>query len=185
MKNWKTTVIGALLAAVTAVATYQANGGDLGDWKLWVLPALLAGLGWLAKDAGVTGPRLVIAALLVPVCLMMQASCTGMKKAELAGWANLALTAAEIGGAVNPKQAEAVRQVGVLVLSLEKGDAQGNLRKVSEAAVEYAVAQGKITPEQAQKLREAGRVELAPQVVEPPGVIVETLASPVTVTATK
>lgn len=185
MKNWKTTVIGALLAAVMAVATYQANGGDLADWKLWVLPALIAGLGWLAKDAGVTGTRMLVGALLVPACLMVQVSCTGVQKADLAGWANLALTAAEIGGAVNPKQAEAVRQVGVLVLSLEKGDAQGNLRKVSEAAVEYAVQAGKITPEQAQKLREAGRVELAPKDAEPPGVIVETLASPVTVTASK
>lgn len=47
----KTTIIGALLAAASAVGTYQANGGDLADWKLYVLPALIAGLSYFTKDA--------------------------------------------------------------------------------------------------------------------------------------
>ena len=55
MKNWKTTVIGAVTAAVTAAGTYATNGGNLGDWKLWVLPVLIAAWGVVQKDAGVTG----------------------------------------------------------------------------------------------------------------------------------
>ncbi|MGC4016143.1 MAG: hypothetical protein QM755_16710 [Luteolibacter sp.] len=48
--NWKTTLVGFSLAVVSAVATYQQNGGNLADWKLYVIPALMAGLGYLAKD---------------------------------------------------------------------------------------------------------------------------------------
>ena len=55
MKNWHTTLIGTALAVVTFLTSYQANGGCLDDWKLWAAPALMAGLGWLAKDAGVSG----------------------------------------------------------------------------------------------------------------------------------
>lgn len=46
----KTTLTGAILAALTAVATFQANGGDLKDWKLWAIPAAISLLGFLAKD---------------------------------------------------------------------------------------------------------------------------------------
>lgn len=47
----KTTLIGALLAGATAISTYQTNGGNLADWKLYAIPVLLAVLGYLAKDA--------------------------------------------------------------------------------------------------------------------------------------
>jgi hypothetical protein len=57
MTNWKTTVTGALLAAITAISIYTTNGGDFSDWKLWLFPVLLAVFGYLAKDAGVTGPK--------------------------------------------------------------------------------------------------------------------------------
>jgi uncharacterized membrane protein len=46
----KTTILGALLAGVTALATYQTNGGNLKDWTLYVVPVLLAILGYVAKD---------------------------------------------------------------------------------------------------------------------------------------
>lgn len=52
MKSWKTTLAGALLAGVHSVNIYQTNGGDITDWKLWVLPALVATFGYLTKDAG-------------------------------------------------------------------------------------------------------------------------------------
>ena len=50
MKNWKTTTVGAAVAALSAIAVYQTNGGTLSDWKVWIIPALLAGLGALSKD---------------------------------------------------------------------------------------------------------------------------------------
>jgi hypothetical protein len=73
MKNWKTTVIGAAFAAVTFISTYQANGGNLADWKLWVIPALAAALGYVAKDAGVTGSLKI---LIASLCLLTLSACT-------------------------------------------------------------------------------------------------------------
>lgn len=55
MKNWRTTIIGALLSGVTAISIYQGNGGNLEDWKLWILPAIMQVLGFLAKDAWISG----------------------------------------------------------------------------------------------------------------------------------
>lgn len=58
MKNWKTTALGAVAAAFTAVSIYATNGGNLGDWKLWVGPALAAIWGYVQKDAGITGTKI-------------------------------------------------------------------------------------------------------------------------------
>ena len=73
MKNWKTTLIGAAFAAVTFISTYQDNGGNLADWKLWVVPALAAALGYVAKDAGVTG---VVKVMVGGLCLLTLPACT-------------------------------------------------------------------------------------------------------------
>ena len=50
MKSWKTTIVGAALAALVAIQT-----ASLADWKTWLLPALIAALGVLSKDFDVTG----------------------------------------------------------------------------------------------------------------------------------
>jgi len=55
MKNWKTTLLGAFSAAVAAITLYTQSGGNLSDWKLYVVPALLAAWGYVQKDAGVSG----------------------------------------------------------------------------------------------------------------------------------
>lgn len=73
MKNYRTTLIGAVLAALSFLAIYQSNGGDLSHWQQWLVPALIAALGYVAKDAGVTGSlKLLIACL----CLLTLPSCT-------------------------------------------------------------------------------------------------------------
>lgn len=79
MKNWKTTLIGALLAGLSFLAIYQSNGGALDKWQQWIIPALIAVMGYLAKDAGVTGGLKVLLILLV--CGMM-VSCKGMTKEQ-------------------------------------------------------------------------------------------------------
>jgi len=55
MKNtsWKTTLIGAILAIVIAVQPLIATGTI--DWKAVIVAALIAGLGFVAKDSNVTG----------------------------------------------------------------------------------------------------------------------------------
>lgn len=53
MKNWKTTILGAITAAFVAIQPLIATGEI--DWKAVGLAALIALFGYLAKDAGVTG----------------------------------------------------------------------------------------------------------------------------------
>jgi hypothetical protein len=55
MKSWKTTLHGAVGAAITAVSLYTQSGGNLADWKLYLFPVLIAVFGYVSKDAGVTG----------------------------------------------------------------------------------------------------------------------------------
>jgi len=73
MRNWRTTLIGALLAGLSFLAIYQANGGNLGDWKQWLIPVLIASLGYVAKDAGVVGSVKALGLLLM--CGMLLTSC--------------------------------------------------------------------------------------------------------------
>ena len=50
MKDWKTTAVGASLAGFVAVDIYQKSGGSLDDWKAWVVPFLIAILGFVSRD---------------------------------------------------------------------------------------------------------------------------------------
>jgi hypothetical protein len=52
MKNWRTTVVGAI-SAVALIVVPMLNGTF--DWKDILFAALAALFGYLAKDAGVTG----------------------------------------------------------------------------------------------------------------------------------
>jgi len=55
MRNYRTTLIGAALAGLSFLAIFQQNGGNLSDWKQWLIPAAIAILGYVAKDAGISG----------------------------------------------------------------------------------------------------------------------------------
>lgn len=55
MKNWKTTLIGGALALLAFLDIYQRDGGDLANWRQWVIPALLALFGAVCKDFNVSG----------------------------------------------------------------------------------------------------------------------------------
>lgn len=90
------------------------------------------------------------------------ASSSGGKEAQVAQltqWANIAITAAELGGQLNPKQAAAIRTGGKLLLDLSQGK-DVDLAALSSEAVAFAVAEGKLTPEQAAALQAAGTVPL-------------------------
>lgn len=69
-------MIGALLAGLSFLAIYQSNGGNLSDWKQWLIPTLIAVLGYLSKDAGVTGSLKI---LLAGLCLLGVPACEQMK----------------------------------------------------------------------------------------------------------
>ena len=51
LKNWQTTICGALLAGLMVIAEKQ-QGSDLTDWKEWIVPVAIAVIGFLARDAG-------------------------------------------------------------------------------------------------------------------------------------
>lgn len=114
MKNWKTTLLGAALAVVTFLATYQANGGNIADWKLWVIPALSAALGYVAKDAGVTGSMKLLIATLCLLCL--PACSTPEQNARLGQLVTLAVDLAEKRGAITAADAEAIRAAETIIL---------------------------------------------------------------------
>lgn len=53
MKNWRTSLIGCLIAIVVAVQPMITTG--LIDWKQIGFAALIAAFGFISKDANVTG----------------------------------------------------------------------------------------------------------------------------------
>ena len=52
-KSWKSTLVGALLAAVIAIQPILETGAI--DWKRVILAGLVALLGYVVKDGNVTG----------------------------------------------------------------------------------------------------------------------------------
>lgn len=50
MKNWKTTLAGAVAAVAAVITSVVQEGASLTDWKTWIVPAALALLGYLAGD---------------------------------------------------------------------------------------------------------------------------------------
>ena len=47
----KTTILGLLCAAAAAIQGIVQQGHSIEDWKTWILPVMLAVLGFLAKDS--------------------------------------------------------------------------------------------------------------------------------------
>ena len=72
MKNWKTTLAGALAAAGAAIMLIIQQGHDITDWKTWILPAALALLGYLAKDGA---PAEAAKLLVLAGCGLSFSSC--------------------------------------------------------------------------------------------------------------
>lgn len=97
----------------------------------------------------------IIAMASLPSCSTTKAD----QAAELSKWANIAITAAELGGQINPKQAATLRKGGQLLLDLSQGK-DFDLAAISAIAVEAAVDKGALTPEQAAALAAAGNVPL-------------------------
>ena len=72
---------------------------------------------------------------------------------------NIALTAAELCGAIQPAQARAIRSAGKLVLNAQSGQ-DVKLEDISQQVIDYAVETGKLTPAEAEALHKAGEVPI-------------------------
>lgn len=115
MRNYRTTLVGAALAGLSFLAIYQQNGGDLANWQQWLIPAAIAILGYLAKDAGVSGSMKL---LLASLCLLSLPSCTtdvagnkaflGLTTTQWLGVGQDAVQAAAQGGIIGYGQRRAV-----------------------------------------------------------------------------
>lgn len=97
--------------------------------------------------------------LLITLAVILVLPCCTTNPDQLARLGNIALTAAEIGGGIQPAQARAIRSAGKLVLDAQSGQ-DVKLEDVSQQVVDYAVAQGRLTPEQAAALQKAGEVPI-------------------------
>ena len=92
MKNYRTTLLGSIFAALTFLQTYQSNGGNINDWKLWLIPAVIAALGYVAKDAGAGGSIKLLAGCLA---LLTLPSCAGLTAALTSAPGQLFIVTAE------------------------------------------------------------------------------------------
>lgn len=157
MRNWRTTLIGAALAAVSAIALYQQSGGDLSDWKQYAIPVLLAFLGYLAKDAGVTGSvKLLVACL----CLLSLPACELMKTPQSK---QLVVSLVEIGlkAAVEHGKLDAgdALSIGNGVAVVTSGDTTlSKVVKLSDIGLNTAVSKGIVKPGDAVLIQEASAV---------------------------
>jgi len=84
---------------------------------------------------------------------------------KLAGYANTALTLAQVGGVINEKQAALARQAGALILETSATTGtEAKVAVISEAVLAYVEKEKKMSPEQIDALRKAGTVNLMPPV---------------------
>lgn len=105
---------------------------------------------------------LIIAALILAACASLMTSCAGSKeeqKAQLTQWANVAVN---VLAESNPQQAALIRTGGALVIKAVNGEGF-KAADASALAVDLAVEKGKLTQAQADQLKAAAVVPLAPE----------------------
>ena len=72
LKNWQSTAIGATLA----VLLIMQESDDLSNWKVWVIPSLIAALGIVMRDANKSSIGTGVKLLILGLCATCLISCT-------------------------------------------------------------------------------------------------------------
>lgn len=116
LKNWKTTILGAVFAALVAVQTFTSTGGDLTDWKQWLIPVLIAGLGALMPDPKSGGGGMKLPLILL--CFFCLCSCAAFTPERTRALADVGLAILESRGHIAPKDAADIRLLGNELLPL-------------------------------------------------------------------
>ena len=116
IKNWKTTLLGAVLAALVVLQQYSAEGGDLTDYKQWILPTLIALICALMPDPKSGNGQMKLP--LVLLCALCLCSCSALTPERTKALAEVGLAVLESRGIVTPKDADDIRLVANEVLPL-------------------------------------------------------------------
>ena len=72
IRNWQSTVIGVALA----VLLIMQETDDLSNWKVWVIPALIAALGIITRDANKSSVATGVKLLIIGLCATTFIACT-------------------------------------------------------------------------------------------------------------
>lgn len=114
---------------------------------------------------------ILVAALSLAAFSAFLSSCANDAKTQqlrfgLAVVGNVVVAVAQVGGAITPLEADAIREGGTLILNLDGKPQDKAIAAISERAVKYAEDSGEITHEQAEELRKAGEVPLVTPVTQ-------------------
>jgi hypothetical protein len=120
LTNWKTTLLGAVLAALVVLQQYLSEGGDLTDYKQWILPTLIALIMALMPDPKSGNGMKLPLILLLGLCLCCLCSCQSLTPERTRALADIGLTILESRGYVAPQDADDIRLLGNEVLPLRK-----------------------------------------------------------------
>lgn len=116
--NWKTTLLGAAMAVLVVVQQYLSEGGDLTDYKQWILPALITLIGALMPDPKSGNGQMKLP--LVLLCALCLCSCSALTPERTRALAEVGLAVLESRGIVAPEDAKDIRLVANEVLPLQQ-----------------------------------------------------------------
>jgi len=116
--NWKTTLLGAAMAVLVVVQQYLSEGGDLTDYKQWILPALITLIGALMPDPKSGNGQMKLP--LVLFCALCLCSCSALTPERTRALAEVGLAVLESRGIVAPEDAKDIRLVANEIVPLNK-----------------------------------------------------------------
>lgn len=116
--NWKTTLLGAVLAALVVLQQYTSEGGDLTDYRQWILPVLIALIMALMPDPKSGNGQMKLP--LVLLCALCLCSCSALTPERTRALAEVGLAVLESRGIVAPEDAKDIRLVANEIVPLNK-----------------------------------------------------------------
>lgn len=116
--NWKTTLLGAAMAVLVVLQEYLSEGGDLTDYKQWILPTLIALICALMPDPKSGNGQMKLP--LVLLCALCLCSCSALTPERTRALAEVGLAVLESRGIVAPEDAKDIRLVANEIVPLNK-----------------------------------------------------------------
>lgn len=118
--NWKTTLLGAAMAVLVVLQEYLSEGGDLTDYKQWILPALITLIGALMPDPKSGNGQMKLPLVLLCAFCLCSCSCSALTPERTRALAEVGLAVLESRGIVAPQDAKDIRLVANEIVPLNK-----------------------------------------------------------------